>query len=61
MAKCDCSQHDEVTVRTKDLKKVIEYLFDDEEKNYQEHEKKDRKNHIFHSVRRLKEQLEEQV
>ena len=39
-----------------DIKKVVDYLFNDEEKHYEESEKP--KEHIFHVVERLKDLVE---
>jgi len=39
-----------------DIKKIVDYLYDDEEKHYEESE--EQKEHIFHAVKRLKSLVE---
>jgi len=43
---------DKVTVRRNDLKKVVDYLFADEERHYEESDKP--KGHIFKTLQKLK-------
>lgn len=50
-----------VTVRRNDLKKVVDYLLADEEKHYEETEPGDRRGHIFKTLRKLNEALEQEA
>ena len=61
MSKCDCGdqRHKQVTVIRCDLKRVVDYLWADEEKHYAESNKP--KSHIFRTLRILKEDLEQEV
>ena len=46
-----------ITVKKSDLRKVVEYLYEGEEKHYEESGKK--QGHIFQAVRRLQKNLDD--
>lgn len=55
-AHCNCSQHDDVVLKRKDVQKVLTYLLWDEEKHYAELGKPRR--HIFRTLRKIQQDME---